>query len=108
DARCAGPVVEGEVGDGADQEAAEAPPPVARGADEDVQAGVEGPGRVVTGQRIQVRAVDLPVAHRRAVEDAEARHAAALAGELRPYVVRRACRWPGQLPERGDGRVVHP
>ncbi|CAM5505970.1 hypothetical protein SCYAM73S_04205 [Streptomyces cyaneofuscatus] len=83
-------------------------PPVAHAPDEEVDAGVVEAGGVVAGQRVQVGAVDLPVAHGCSVEDAEAGEGAAVPFELRPDMVGGDGCGPGELPEGGDGGVVHP
>ena len=89
DARAGRAAVEDEIGDGAEQGGAEAAAAVGDAADEQVDAGVVRPGRVVAGERVEIGAVDLPVAHRGAVQHAEAGHAAAVAVELGAQVVAR-------------------
>ena len=66
----------------AQQACAESSAAVGDASDEQVDTGVVRAGGVVAGQRVEVGAVDLPVAHRSAVEYAEAGDAAAVAVEL--------------------------
>lgn len=102
------PVVEDQFRDGTQQGAAQAVGAVGDAADEQVQAGVVRPGRVEAGDRVEVGAVDLPVAHGCAVEDAEAGQAAAVAVQLRAQMGLRDIGATGELPEFGDCRIVHP
>ena len=108
DARTGGAPVEDEVGDGAQQCGAEAAPAVGDAADHQVDPGVVGTGRIVTGQGIEVCPVDLPVAHRRAVQNAEAGDAASVAGELRAQMPLGHRLLSRQIPEGRHGGVVHP
>ncbi len=96
------------VGQGREQGGAEAPAAAGGGPEQQVQSGVVRPGRVVRGERVEVGAVDLPVAHRGVVEQSEAGQAAAVAVELVAQVPFGDGGRAGEFPERGHLGVVHP
>src|SRR3954447_7507148 len=68
DTSTGGSPVEYESGDGSEKSAAETAPSIGDGADEEMDAGVVRSDRIVASQRIQICPVDLPVAHRSALQ----------------------------------------
>lgn len=101
-------VVEYEVGDGLEQVCAESSAAVGDTADKEVNTGVVRAGGVVAGQWVEVGAVDLPVAHRGAVQYAEAGGAAPVAVQLGAEMVLQDALRAFKFPEGGYGWVVHP
>src|SRR5690606_6484286 len=78
------PAVEDQVGHGPDEHTTQVPPPVPGATDQQMNAHVVRQDGAVAGQRIEVGPVDLPVAHRLTVEQAEAWRAASVAADLSP------------------------
>jgi hypothetical protein len=101
-------MVEYQLGDGVEQQRADASSTVGDTTDEEVDTGVVRAGPVVVGERVEIGPVDLPITHRGPVEHPETRDTAAVSLQLRPQMTLGDGRGTGQLPERGDRGVVHP